>query len=153
MGRYSGGKRSGGPWYGDDRLRPLFERGARRSIPGLRALTVHTGPKAGRLYTVTVDVPHYEDRRVAVHFAISTPRHPVVRVDGPPESPHRFSKDELCMWEPGDPDEQRWLFDDGLPALLGLTVTHLFREAWWRETGEWLGPEAPHGPLKTDSNA
>src|SRR2546422_7956217 len=23
---------------------------------------------------------------------------------------------------------------------------HLFREAWWRETDEWLGPEAPHAP-------
>lgn len=153
MGTYRGGNRSGGPWYGDDRLRPLFERGARRSIPGLRARTVHTGPKAGRLYTVTLDLPHYEARRVEVHFSRITPRRPVVRADGPPESPHRFSKDELCMWEPSDPDEQRWVFDDGLPALLGLAATHLFREAWWRETGEWLGPEAPHGPLMTDSKA
>jgi hypothetical protein len=23
---------------------------------------------------------------------------------------------------------------------------HLFKEAYWRETGEWLGPEAPHRP-------
>lgn len=113
---------------------------------------MHTGSKAGRLYTVTLGVPHYEARRVEVHFASITPRRPVVRVDGPTDSPHRFAEDELCMWEPGDPDEQRWVFDDGLPALLGLTITHLFREAWWRETGEWLGPEAPHRPLKSDSN-
>ena len=88
-----------------------------------------------------------------VYFARSTPRHPVVRVEGPTQSPHRFGEDELCMWKREDPKGQRWLFDDGLAALLGLTAAHLFREAWWRETGEWLGPEAPHGPLKAESGA
>ena len=40
--------------------------------------------------------------------------------------------------------EHRWVFEDGLLALMGLVMAHLFKEAWWRETGEWLGEEVPH---------
>jgi hypothetical protein len=41
------------------------------------------------------------------------------------------------------------VFEDGLLMLINLIQAHLFKEAWWRETGgreggEWLGPEAPH---------
>lgn len=52
------------------------------------------------------------------------------------------------MWCPWDPPEEKWVFRDGLLALLNHIQAHLFREAWWRETGEWLGPEAPHGAPK-----
>jgi hypothetical protein len=80
------------------------------------------------------------------------PTLPRVIADGPTDSPHRYGNMRLCMWHPGDPREQRWEFDDGLLALLGMTSAHLFREAWWRETGEWLGPEAPHGELKPEDD-
>ena len=50
------------------------------------------------------------------------------------------------MWYPKDPVDSRWVFVDGLLALIGLVMAHLFREAWWRETGEWVGEEVPHGP-------
>ena len=33
---------------------------------------------------------------------------------------------------------------DGLVALFGMAQHHLFKESWWRATGEWLGDEAPH---------
>jgi hypothetical protein len=77
-------------------------------------------------------------------------------VDGPewPEgSPHRYGPRRLCVWYPSDPDQQKWVFDDGLLMLINLIQAHLFEEAWWRETGgrddgEWLGPEAPHDPPK-----
>lgn len=65
--------------------------------------------------------------------------------DGP-TSPHRYKDGGLCIWHPSDAVEYRWVFEDGLLQLLGHIAAHLFREAWWRETGEWLGPEAPHGP-------
>ena len=31
---------------------------------------------------------------------------------------------------------------------------HLFKEAWWRANGKWLGDEAPHGPgeVKSETN-
>ncbi len=47
------------------------------------------------------------------------------------------------------PAKNRWVFDDGLVTLLGHIAAHLFREAWWRETGEWLGPEVGHSSIKS----
>jgi hypothetical protein len=32
--------------------------------------------------------------------------------------------------------------------LISQIKIHLFKEAYWRETGEWLGQEAPHEPLE-----
>ena len=48
------------------------------------------------------------------------------------------------MWYPRDPIDLRWARRDGAAALVGCITLHLIREQWWRETGEWLGPEAPH---------
>jgi hypothetical protein len=94
-----------------------------------------------------MDVPYYEPRHVSITFE-DWSRYPVVRADGP-DSPHRFDRNGwLCLWYPDDPSERRWVFEDGLLALLNLIQAHLFREAWWRETAEWLGPEAPHAPVK-----
>lgn len=93
-----------------------------------------------------MEVPHYETRTVEIRFS-DWSRRPEVFVDGPDESPHRYSDGSLCMWYPDDAPERRWVFADGLLALLNLIQAHLFREAWWRETGEWLGPEAPHAPV------
>ena len=95
-----------------------------------------------------MDVPHYEPRRVQVIFKKDSPRFPRVSVDGPVDSKHRFSSGHLCMWHHGDPIENQWVFEDGLVTLVGHIVVHLFREAWWRETGEWLGPEINHSEIK-----
>ena len=48
------------------------------------------------------------------------------------------------MWYPKDPDNQKWIFSDGLLALLVMVEFHLYREALWRETGVWNGPEEGH---------
>jgi hypothetical protein len=93
-------------------------------------------------------VPYYEPRNVEIRFEKGSPRTPRVFVDGPTDSPHRYPDGSLCMWYPWDPPEQRWVFSDRLLVLLNYIQVHLFREAWWREKGEWLGPEAPHGPPK-----
>lgn len=71
-------------------------------------------------------------------------RTPRVYADGPEDSPHRFEDGGLCMWYAPDPREQRWVFRDGLHALLAHIAAHLFKEAWWREYDQWLGPEVPH---------
>jgi hypothetical protein len=92
-------------------------------------------------------VPYYESRLVEIRFT-DWQRTPKVFVDGPKESPHRYPDGSLCMWYPQDPPEQKWVFDDGLLVLLNYIQAHLFREAWWHEKGEWLGPEAPHTPPK-----
>lgn len=135
--------RQTGPWYGRDRDCLLFDSSG-RGFPGLRV------PGAGgsaRVYKVGMDVPHYEPRRVEIRFE-NWSRTPKVFVDGPTDSPHRYPDGSLCMWYPEDLPEERWVFTDGLLTLLNYIQSHLFREAWWREKSEWLGPEAPHSPPK-----
>lgn len=92
---------------------------------------------------MTINVPHYERRHVEIRFEKASPRTSRIYADGP-LSPHRYKDESLCIWHPGDAVENRWVFEDGLLQLLGHVEAHLFREAWWRETAEWLGPEAPH---------
>jgi hypothetical protein len=31
-----------------------------------------------------------------------------------------------------------------------MIAEHLFKEAWWREHGKWLGEEYPHDELTQD---
>ena len=118
-----------------------FEKGVKSQFPDLWVKKVNGGYE----YRVTVPVPHYEARKVRVRFTGNSDV-PAVLVDGPKESPHRYSDGSLCMWYPGDPVDHKWVFENGLLALIGLVIAHLFREAWWRETSEWAGEEVPHGP-------
>jgi hypothetical protein len=104
-------------------------------------------------------VPGFESRHVTIEFNESLSWAPKVYADGPSgwnASPHRYGKHRLCIWYPSDDNERRWVPDDGLLSLLGMTAHHLFKEAWWRETGgrnagEWLGDEYLHGDL-TDAD-
>jgi hypothetical protein len=138
------GKRWGGPWYGEFRERLRFEGAARQAYKDLRAGVRSQAPEAGYSIQLRVEVPYYGWRQVEVRFQRSAPRMALVRVDGPEDSPHRYRDGSLCMWHPGDGPSQRWEFEDGLLALIGYIIAHLFREAWWRDRGEWLGPEAGH---------
>ena len=140
---------NGQPWYTDIRQRLRFERGVRTAYPAINASATGRGTKATVIYTLSVDVPEYEDRRVRISLANwTTPGAPVITVDGACGSPHRYNDHELCIWLPDDPAEQRWVADDGLLALIDHTRVHLFKEAYWRETGLWPGPEAPHAAPK-----
>lgn len=137
----------GGPrgWPGriTDRLR--FERGARAAFPSVRGSPTGRAPGGGFCYTATIPVPFYEPRQITVIFPPGQ-RVPTVLSDGPTDSPHRYEDGGLCMWHPSDPASKRWSFDDGLLDLLDTIKAHLFREAWWREHHQWLGPEIIHGP-------
>lgn len=66
---------------------------------------------------------------------------------------HTFGHNRLCMWYPDDPGEKRWQRADGLLKLIDTAVVHLFKELYWRETGEWLGEEAPHDVPKFEARA
>jgi hypothetical protein len=125
-----------------------FERDARQAYPTLRGRPWGSQGAGGFRYLVMVLVPFYNAwRRVTIRFGPGRDV-PRVHVDGP-GSPHRYADRSLCLWYPGDPIARRWRFADGLADLLDLVTVHLFKEAWWRETGEWLGEEAPHGPVQS----
>ena len=145
------GKRTGGPWYGEDFPRIMFEREARQYFHDLVSATIKSSHNAGRKYRLVIHVPHYDDRRIQILFRKDSPRIPRVSVDGSVDSKHRFSSGELCMWYPEDSVDNRWVFEDGLVALLGQIIIHLFREAWYRETGEWPGPEVDHLKIESES--
>jgi hypothetical protein len=155
--RFRGNQRSG-PWYFQFVEVLRFMGSARNGFPGLR----HRVSKDGLAFWVRLLVPGYEARNVRVLFSPSFPRYPVVTADGPTESRHRNGDGSLCLWYPKDGEDRRWVFSDGLPQLLAITTLHLFKEAWWRETGgldggEWLGDEvhteAPKTSEPTENDA
>lgn len=133
-------KRWGGTpaWYLDSREREPFEATVRDLCPDAEVMMTSKG------YAIrfTVDVEHYERRRVAVVFVGEDVS---VFADGPTSSKHRWSNGALCMWHPDDPASRRWIRQYGAAFLIELIRTHLFREAYWRETTHWPGEEAPHG--------
>lgn len=146
------GKRSGGPWFGDGKARILFEARALKYHPGLTGETINYGPRShrGRRYSVVLAVPHYDSRLIEIVFPVESPNRPNVTADGPTDSPHRFHDGRLCMWYPRDPVSAKWVLQDGLLSLLGMITAHLFREAWWRDMDEWLGPVFDHGDRAKD---
>lgn len=144
-------------WLQDFPRRAQIESGARHAFSDLRSKRIQgrNGPRAR--YTAAVSVPGYDPRRVTIEFDYNQPSRPHVFADGPSgydDSPHRYperGRTRLCIWYPSDPDDRRWIPEDGLLALFGMTAEHLFKEAWWREHGEWLGDEHPHGPDDKDA--
>jgi hypothetical protein len=133
------GKRLGGPWYGESLRLIMFERGA---MAVHSSLSCRKRKGKGRQYNLILGVPEFEvTRGVTIRFLPGNPNVPVIDVDGPTDSPHRYGETRLCIWHPKDAPDQRWLPDDGLLHLIVLIQLHLFKEEWYRETGEWLGPE------------
>lgn len=132
-----------------------FERGVFEHYPDLRRRLSHPGEPCGIWYLAKVYPSPFDPRKVEALVPFSAGE-PLVLVDGPTSSPHRYYVKgkgyvRLCLWYPWDTPEEKWSVDDGLLALFGHAKTHLIREAYYREdiekygSAEWLGPEAPHG--------
>ena len=146
------GKSGGGPWYAVFRVCRQFERNARDEYPSLTVTNRRLGKKLWREYRLKIHLPGYDaTHSVTIKLFSSTQSMPEVKVDGCDDSPHRYDNGQLCMWYPWTGKSQRWVFEDGLLHLLVLTEAHLFREEWWRETGEWLGPERPHEQISASN--
>jgi len=58
---------------------------------------------------------------------------------------HRFADGALCLYYPRDMAQRRWTSEKGLRALISLAADHLFFEDVYRDTGEWIAPQAEHG--------
>jgi len=139
------GKPGGGPWYSVFKNCQQFERGAVEQYPSLTVSNRRARGKLWREYRVQIHLAEYDvTRSVTIKLFPSTAAMPEVQVDGPDDSPHRYDNGQLCMWYPWIEKSERWVFMDGLLHLLVMVEAHLFREDWWRETGEWLGPERAH---------
>lgn len=105
-----------------------------------------TGPRRGGFaIRVSLTPLGLGSQRVTIEFNANSPEVPHVFVLGP-GSPHRYDDGSLCIWHPHDRPEQRWTWHNGGVALAGHICAHLIREAWWRQTDEWVGEEAPHLP-------
>lgn len=138
------GKNTLKAWYNDLSVVADFERDAIEEYPSLVSCNRMIGSRRWRQYILTVNLLEYDAREVKIKFNSDSKLPPRVTVDGPCESAHRYKGGALCMWYPKDLDEKKWIFSDGLLELLVMIEFHLYREAWWRETGEWPGPEVPH---------
>lgn len=123
-----------------------FERGCAARFPELQRVML-AGRKMDRLmYVVGVEVPFFGSAQLTILVDQNDiTRRPQVFVADPRPMRHRFDSGALCMWYEFDPPERRWVFDDGLMALVDLASLHLYREERYRETGRWMGEEAPHG--------
>ena len=132
-------------WFARPAPRLRFFADLRATGTQVRASRPPRQYRGGFAVRCTVNPPGVVARQVTIAFSPRSPEVPRVFVDGPIESPHRYSGGELCMWWPFDGSDERWVRRDGAAALLGHVVAHLVREEWWRRTGEWAGNEAPHG--------
>lgn len=124
-----------------------FERDVEKYFPDIEREISRKRPFRLK-YLVTIPVECYATRRVTIHINRKHYRVTKIVADGP-SSKHRYGEKELCVWYNGDGPTEKWVYQDGLLALLRLIEAHLFREAHWRETGgkdggEWLGPEVEH---------
>jgi hypothetical protein len=136
-----------GGWYDDFRYRLRFEGEVRHAYPSIHSSRTGKGKTGAIVYTLTVTVPEFEQRRV-IRIKLANRRRPrllLLTANGPTASPHRYADGHLCMWYPRDPPELVWGPEDGLVALVQCARVHLFREAYWRRYRVWPGPEAPHG--------
>jgi hypothetical protein len=138
------------PWFVTFQAKLRFIHEVQQAVDG-PITTVKPSPahRGGFAVSFTVTPSGVSSRTVRVEFAQRSPEVPRVFVNGPQDSPRRYNDNSLCMWYPRDPIELRWVRRDGAAALVGCIALHLIREQWWRETGEWAGPEAPHAAPPT----
>jgi hypothetical protein len=102
-------------------------------------------------WRVSVVVPVYDEHYV-LRIELEERRDVRVTAEGwVGDMKHTFGANQLCMWYPKDPPNRQWNRVDGLLRLVDTAVAHLFKELYNRETGEWLGEEAPHAAPKVEA--
>ena len=122
-----------------------FLSGAKVTYPSLVRKIKKKKGKRQVIFNVSITVPmYYTVRKIKIIFKEGYYNYPSVYSDGPSESKHRYNDDSLCMWYPKDKKDEKWVYSDGLLELLGHIQLHLFREAYWRDYGDWVGPEVNH---------
>jgi len=122
-----------------------FLSGAKATYPSLKRIDKKKKGKKIIIFVVNLTVPIYEKtRKIKIIIEENKLDSPMIFSDGPKKSKHRYPNNSLCIWQPKDKKALKWVFQDGLLQLLALIQLHLFREYYWRETGNWVGLEAKH---------
>lgn len=137
-------------WLADNQRRARIVLPAQSALDGFHYRRIQRRHRVVHRFVAVVHLPGYPDRTVTLEFSEDNPLYANVFADGPNDSPHRFAdrgRTRLCLWHYDDPEERRWVPDDGLLELFGMAAHHLFKEAWWRETETWIGEEYPHEEL------
>lgn len=102
--------------------------------------------KAGELIftgdlMIMPELPVYN---VSVHYRFSAS--PKVYVNSPKledKCPHRYSDDSLCLYHR---DNFKWNADKLVATMImQWTIAWIYFYEAWLQTGEWYGPEVPHG--------
>jgi hypothetical protein len=132
------------PWFGRPVGRILFLREL-EDLEGVRTAKDARYP-GGFCVVLRLRILGLPPREVKIVFPRTLPEVPQVWVDGPTESPHRYTDGTLCMWYPKDSPAKRWVRADGAAELITRIAAHLIREEWYRKTGDWRGEEIAHGP-------
>lgn len=83
---------------------------------------------------------------IVVEFGPENSDYPAIRVDGRECLRHRWSDGTICVWDPRDPVERRWVLTDGFEELHKLIRVHVFCEEECRRGRKWPKPESdgPH---------
>ena len=105
------------------------------------------------VWRVPVTVPGYEEDYV-LRIELDERRPVSVRAEGwRGPMRHTFGANTLCMWFPKDPPDRQWNRADGMLKLVDTAGAHLFKELYFRETGEWLGEEVHRDVPKIEQRA
>lgn len=132
------------PWFDLPGRRAAFLHQL-RALPELTT-TRHRVHRGGFVVSFSLMPKGIAVRRVTVQFHPRSPSSPLVYVDGPADSPHRYEDGTLCMWQPTDSAPMRWSPRDGSAELATRIAVHLVKEEWFRRSGEWIGEEVLHHP-------
>ncbi len=89
-------------------------------------------------------MPELPVYNVSVHYRFNLP--PKVYVNSPKlddKCPHRYKDDSLCLYHR---DNFKWNADKLLATMImQWTIAWIYFYEAWLQTGEWYGPEVPHG--------
>lgn len=116
-----------------------FEAGARKA--GIDFKRSVAGPTV--LYEFEVDIEGTTDTvGVIVEFGPDNSDYPAIRVDGRECLRHRWADGTVCVWDPRDPVERRWVLADGFEELRNQIRLHVFSEEECRRGHQWPKPES-----------
>ncbi len=116
----------------------------KKFFPQFRAERCGCGVTFTGKLQVKSDLPTY---KVKVEYrGCLSPRVTVIPPQPAPAAPHLYRGDFLCLYHP---DDFHWNQNKLVAKeVMQWTCAWLYFYEYWLQTGEWVGPEVPHGDVK-----